>query len=79
MNDNPMTAEMALALYSSTASTLAVHTLAKAGLVSGNELDELIDNLLARRDGADLPRRVAEHFAMLVKLLVETRLPAQGE
>ncbi len=76
MSEQHQTPEMALALYASTAATLAVKGLQRAGHVTGPEIGALVDNLMACRTIAGQDPRIEEHIELLTdQLLSETGQP----
>lgn len=64
--------EMALAIYASTAATLAVRQFVAAGTLAGDEVDSLIGNLAACRLLAPTPM-VEEHVELLLDLLLSAK------
>jgi hypothetical protein len=64
--------EMALALYASTAATLAVRQFVAAGTLGGEEVDSLVGNLAACRNLAPVPA-LEEHVELLLDLLLSAK------
>ena len=68
MTDTPefRTPEMALALYASTAATLAVKALQGAGMIPAEAIDELVTTLSACRNSAGADPRIEVHCELLL-------------
>lgn len=67
-----ITPEMALALYASTAATLAVRQFVAAGTLGGDEVDSLVGNLAACRNLAPVPA-LEEHVELLLDMLLSAK------
>lgn len=67
-----MSPEMALAIYASTAATLAVRQFVAAGTLGGDEVDGLVTNLAACRNLAPSPA-LEEHAELLLDMLLSAK------
>ena len=70
MNNEPQSPEMALALYASTAATLAVKALQAAGAIEAENINQLVTTLSACRNAADAHPRIELHCEMLLDALL---------
>lgn len=67
-----MSPEMALAIYASTAATLAVKQFVAAGTLGGEEIDTLVGNLAACRLLSPTPM-VEMHVELLLDMLLSAK------